>query len=302
MDLHLGVHKTATTYIQEVLRANSELLTRKKILVPHHRTTRRFLTIPCQLKAYERIGQKRKTRLTDLELQLIVENFFGSLDVPNDANLLLSDENFLGHCGHVVRSGILYSRKVQFLTVLKEHLPEPPMRIFMCFRDYKDYFSSVYMQYLLDVSRENYVAPEDFADKVLARAPSWVSLASTIQDVFPSSELVVWSYEKVQGNWREVFSQMLGPEVARDLNLVGNKTFRRSMPDSALRKFLALADREGIDAALASLPKLHKEFRTKPDAQSVQIFDDKQIEVLDRRFRKHSDKLETAGLNLRSIL
>lgn len=288
--------------MQNVFDENHDLLEENGIFVPNHRLTRKFLTVPCQLKAYERIGQKRKTVLSDGELKLIVGSYFEKIRSKKAKQVLISDENFLGHCGHVARSGILYSRKGQFLNVLKEQLPEHPQRIFLCYRDYKSYFSSVYVQYLLNVEETNFTPPQKFADNVIKRYPSWVSLSSTIQKIFPKSQLIVWPYEGIQSNWLNVFSAIFGEDVAKQLSIHEAKKLRPSMPDEALRDFLDLAQSRGLPTALAALPKISDEYSNRKDVSPVQIFTKEQTEILDARYSKHISKLDDAGLNLKRIL
>ncbi|MEM6477679.1 MAG: hypothetical protein AAF647_01400, partial [Pseudomonadota bacterium] len=195
LDLHIGAHKTATSFLQGVFRANQAALKAGGTHVPHHRQTRKFLTVPCQLKAYERLGQEWNTKFTDAELHGIVESYFMAIQEEGADRILLTDENFLGHCGHVVRSGILYNRKEAFLNVLKEFLPQEPGRIYLSVRDYARFFSAVYGQYLLDVKSENFTHPHEFAALVMEKYPNWANLIRKVREVFPDAEVIVWAYE-----------------------------------------------------------------------------------------------------------
>ena len=75
LDLHIGVHKTPTSFLQGVFQSNQPRLAEHGINIPHHRETRKFVTVPSQRKAYERLGQDWNTKYTDAELDNIISSF-----------------------------------------------------------------------------------------------------------------------------------------------------------------------------------------------------------------------------------
>lgn len=188
--LHLGVHKTATTYTQRLLLANQTTLEQRGIVYIHHRQTRRELTIPIQTyngQSFEHDMRQGIDKLLEAPV-----HYFKAIGSANARVVLLSDENLLGHTGHIVRSGILYSRKETFLARLASATPKQPTRILLTIRDYADFFSSVYGQYLHDVQPENFVPPNVFTASILRRKPSWTNLVRVIGKHFPSSQIEVW--------------------------------------------------------------------------------------------------------------
>lgn len=300
LDLHIGAHKTATTFLQTTFNKNRDLLTAHGIAAPNHRQTRKFITVPCQLKAYERIGQDWNTKYSDDVLSDIVFSYFHSLQEPGVSRIFMSDENFIGHSGHVVRSGILYNRKNIFMTVLKEFLPIQPRRFYMSIRPYHTFFSSVYAQYLLDVRAENLVSPDDFAASVMKKCPSWSNFLRTIMGIFPDSEFHFWDYSIANTNWRPVLETLLGTEVADQIKVDYGNRERRSMSGRSLAEFKKLLIHRGNDFALDALRDIREAY-DEDLSLPLTIFDEDQTKTLVARFKKHSAQLDATEFKLTRV-
>lgn len=293
-DLHIGAHKTATSFIQLVLRQNEDLLLKNKIFVPHHRYTRKEITIPVQLYAYERMGLNWKTKYTKSELHIKVDQFFEGLTKTGADHFILSDENFLGHCGHLVRGGFLYTRKKPFLSALKSALPEEPTRIFLAVRNYSDFFTAAYAQFLLDVEVENFVQPASFVDSIMTKYPNWSNLVSILNETFPHSQIVVWTYENCRDAWPSIFSQMVGPNTAKKMDMTVETNIRPTMSQLAYLKFCNALQERGVDTALQSLRSYIKETHSIGD-ERMQMFSTEQVRQLQFRYAKHLKMIDEFG-------
>jgi hypothetical protein len=300
LDLHIGAHKTATTFLQTTFNKNRDLLTAHGIAAPNHRQTRKFITIPCQLKGYERIGQDWNTKYSDDFLSDMVSSYVHSLQEIGTRRILMSDENFIGHSGHVVRSGILYNRKNIFMTVLREFLPIQPRRLYVSIREYHTFFSSVYTQYLLDVRAKNLVSPDDFAASIMKKYPSWYNFLRTIMGVFPDSEIHFWDYNNAKTNWRPVLESLLGTEVADQIKADYGNRKRRSMSGRSFAEFKKLLIRRGNEFALDALRDIREEY-DEDRSLPLTIFDEDQTKTLVARFRKHSAQLDATEFKLTRV-
>ncbi|WP_162685666.1 hypothetical protein [Roseovarius amoyensis] len=294
LDLHLGVHKTATTFLQAALYSNKRILTESGICVPHHRQTRKHLTNPCQRRVDElRESSKLGERFAP-GLERRVSDFFDELRNDSVSKILLTDENFVGHCGHVVHSGKLYSRREVFLRMLKDLLPESPRHIYLSFRQYDQFFSSVYFQYLLDVTPRRFVPPETFAQRVLERRPSWTHFIACIRNTFSDSQIVVWSYEGAQKDWHLVLDAMLGSKVSSKLDLRigdGDPHIRRSMSGKAFHTFLQKYQRDGAQNALSCLGEIRARFDGDQSLGKATIFSADEVMHLERLYGRHLNEL-----------
>ncbi len=67
--IHAGVHKTASTYSQKILKRNQGYLEKIGVRYVHHRKTRKEYTIPVQLNGYANLGLNFKTKVTDGEMK-----------------------------------------------------------------------------------------------------------------------------------------------------------------------------------------------------------------------------------------
>lgn len=291
IDVHIGAHKTATTYIQRIAMHNNEAMAEHGLAFPHHRKVRKFLTVPYQTSVY------RNPRFTEAELEVITNNFFTSLAEPGIKRVVISDENLPGHCGHVAKSGLLYTRKKLFLGMINTYFPKSPKQVFVGVRNYKDYFSSVYGQYLLDVDIEHFVPPTTTSEQVMSRYPSWCNFIKVVGNIFPKAQIVVWPYEGIGKHWDQIFGAIFGQNLSQNLdtNLPQTDDTRQSMSGMSFNVFRERLTVDGPTLAIESIREIRDAYDTNASAGKMNIFDQEQSAELDQRYKQHLEELTQLG-------
>lgn len=128
--LHLGLHKTATTSLQEFLQANSgKLLQRGVRYIPLQRMRNDVTPLFCSL------DKNRRQKLA---------NFLQEIDKET---VLLSDENLIGAPGEISK-GSLYSFARNRVETFCEDMREARITLFLTLRDPHLFLSSMYSEYL----------------------------------------------------------------------------------------------------------------------------------------------------------
>jgi hypothetical protein len=187
--LHLGAHKTATTYLQSLFAQNQG-----KIAIGG--------------RAYWRLDQVRPLVANGLaEARTRTQERFGfvrqllcnrappfqslgeMLAIPMDT--LLSEENILGHASQALH-GKFYVGARENLALIKPALGDREIEIWLCLRSYATFLCSLYAEAL----RHGYAKPiAHFVERTRSPDGQWPTLVETIHECFPDAKIVVWAYE-----------------------------------------------------------------------------------------------------------
>ena len=159
--LHLGAHKTASTYLQSCLELNQPSLAdaNTAILTPHDLRGQLVDRTPAPGgRGTPQARQRRQQRLTDL-IQKAGE-------LQNASRIVVSEENLIGSCRINLVHGELYPDLVKRLSWLPDWLNTPSTTVFMGIRSYASYFSS---NLTTALQRGNCPNRQDVAKSLLGR-------------------------------------------------------------------------------------------------------------------------------------
>ncbi|MBN9890474.1 hypothetical protein [Salipiger abyssi] len=186
--LHVGAHKTATTYLQQYLAQNRSVLAHHgtaywdtqdirfkfKLAWDQHRLDRRSLRA--------RLG----TRIRGDRIQMRMKEWFAL-----DRDVLISEENLLGECDDFF-GGAIYPDADARLALLAKVLPDKPLEVWLCLRGYPDFLASIYGE----ASRFwTCPAPEEFVERHAQPDGKWIEVIDRIRAALPTARLRVWTYE-----------------------------------------------------------------------------------------------------------
>lgn len=182
--LHLGAHKTGSSYLQNTFEANAENLKEAGV-------------------EYVPLKELRKTFTEHLIWNRKLEDPRGLLpDGVRSATAaragLLSDENLLGRL-YNFENGQPYPEAPRNLTRTLELLAakDSAITIFLSIRNYADWLESVYLQAL----RAKLVLPFSiFCKRVDLEMISWEKLLSDLIGAAPGCSFIVWPYEYFLSN------------------------------------------------------------------------------------------------------
>ncbi len=203
--LHLGAHKTATTFIQQTMQSNAETLAKSGIFAPRLEDIRAAITP----------GMAGKPMLGFEEyISLIVpENTLSHEALPE--RLILSDENMVGYPAEIFAKGVFYLDAKQRLKVLKSWLPAPPTKIVFAVRPYTTFFSSAYAQWLGPFAKKygpekRFIPREVIHKKISGLKRGWPAIIRDVQKIFPDSQIIVKEYRPAPEYLQEMFEILLG--------------------------------------------------------------------------------------------
>jgi hypothetical protein len=218
--LHGGFHKTASTYLQRILQRNSGFMRKRGVYYVHHREMRKNFTIPCHLNGAYNLGVGRKVKVDDASLCQTTEEFFMPISESNPERLILSDENLVGHCGHCVRFGRLYELRKPFLGAISKQIPYPVKEIHLSVRNYADFFSAAYVEYMRSMQAQSGTRQVVFQDrmvnKVINKLSSWNAVINQIKASFPEARLYIWTFEDFRKNpmlATQILGNIAGPAI-----------------------------------------------------------------------------------------
>ncbi|MEM6586701.1 MAG: hypothetical protein AAF692_13195 [Pseudomonadota bacterium] len=207
--LHVGAHKTATTYIQDTLACNRDASAGAGVAYWPRETVRPLVNAMirqrkeaprstlARAKAYFSPSENDPVaRLRDL--------FSGRFDVT------ISDENLLGEAKDSFEEALYLNARAQLIT-LKAALPETRLEILVALRSYDAFLSSLYAETLRNGAM---IRPEDAKSAQARVAGEWPRLIAEIRDTFPNARLVVWRYEDFGHLENDILARLSGLDGA----------------------------------------------------------------------------------------
>jgi len=175
--LHLGLHKTGSTSVQQ-------WLTRNKVALARHQTL---------LLRYGQLQPEFTRQHIHNADTAAARKWLGSR-LSGYRQAILSNEDFLGgYCDF--HEGMVYPRHSERLDTLTSSLPPAKhIRVWLAVRDYPDWLESCYLQFLKyraqePVSFENYLAGIDTSRL------DWTAIARKILSSDSVEHLTIWTYE-----------------------------------------------------------------------------------------------------------
>lgn len=186
--LHLGAHKTATTYIQHQLESNAQFFSEYEQYIPLGVTRS---SIGPMLDGKD-VNRRRLAKF---------------IDGYADANVLvISDENLSGNARQL-KNGTLYKTLGQRCLQLRSAFPrEAHFEVVFSFRNYGDFIASMYCEYL----RHNlFCTFEHYLSSSNARNISWPSVFKILEDVFGRESLYFYNFDRFSTYEVEIMKRLL---------------------------------------------------------------------------------------------
>lgn len=216
--LHIGAHKTATTYMQKKLAIN--------------------------------IGQLAELGIHYDTLETLRKKFSGILQDPDNADpafvedlkrlvrtqdVILSEENISGMPGDLVRNGVYYANTKKRLKQIMALLDPASPEIFFALREYSGFTVSMYCEYL---RHRDFIAFPEYFELYRKSHFSWVNVVADIVAAAPGARIRLWDFGKFRKIEKDVLSAMLG----RDASFLAEPDgpVRESFSETAIRALEAM--------------------------------------------------------------
>jgi hypothetical protein len=194
--IHLGAHKTATTFVQRNLAANADVFEKQgwKLIwfQVDYRKARQFFV---KLRGNKKL-KPRQEKLLDTAFQQIQND-------PGD--IILTYEGFLGSSS--MQQGKLYASRAVAINILKEKFSGRDIKIGFCIRNFSDYIESTY-NYRVSVGQTK-ASFARYIKSVSVRKLSWFRIIENLSDAFGAENLVLWTYEDFKKDSATAFSKIV---------------------------------------------------------------------------------------------
>lgn len=283
ISLHIGAHKTATTYIQARLATRAAVLTEAGVAFADHTQLRR--AVSDRLDRLERYGA----------LPLAGPAIGGGLSRILEAaegreRLILSDENLAGPLSGVESARGLYPRVGARVSALLRALRGHDVTVFFSIRGYAAFYGSAYA-YRFGKRRGASLA--DFRRRALANRRRWSDIVADICRAAGPERTVVWDYES--------FRPSTGPICDALTGVPGLSLFKaddRARLPSLSRKGVAVLEAASPlldDAEYARFARVVSRFAFDPPDGKLNLFDDSEVKALDAVYSEDMERIASLG-------
>lgn len=208
--LHLGVHKTATTYLQSLLAKNLVPLERHSIGYAYPKTLRPlFARAPRQKHGFQR-AMRNSARAWALR-QVI--------DTAQDLQrkrLIISEEQLLGSVRALFSGRGLYRNVAKELRGVVSALQEQPVKVLMAIRKYDTFYASAYGQVLTGWKYLPF--DQELRTALLQDQRGWPDIIAELMQTLPAgSTLRLWQYERFGLEEQEILQEFVGASAQNEL-------------------------------------------------------------------------------------
>jgi len=197
--LHLGVHKTATTYIQDSLKRSIAKLDAHRI-------------------GYVPLEEMRKTvtpniRRKTAELRSAVAGILARFQGYD--TLILSDENIAGGVNDPLQHNALYPNSRGNLERLLENLGGHQIEVYIALRSYDSFLASMYSEVL---RHHPFVTFYEYTATLSGDDVSWHPIIQDLTKVVNPSQMILWDFADFRQIGDQIFDSMLGAPLAAELD------------------------------------------------------------------------------------
>lgn len=215
--LHIGAHKTATTYIQNTLHNNQETLANKGIAYIPLSEMRTGLTANLM-----NLDQKASETLSSILNATSFQDF---------ERLIISDENIIGGFNDIVKYNEVAPYGAKRLARLKQVFKGYNLEVCFSIRKQDEYISSMYCEYLRSAGK--YISFKEFIKGFDFLAFRWTDLITKFNNAVGNNALTVFSYDNFCENEKDIFEKLIG-ENADFLEEVTDKKMRSSFSNKTI--------------------------------------------------------------------
>lgn len=283
--LHLGVHKTGTTFLQKAF-ANNEKLIESKTQIHYVRLGKiRNHFMP----SYQRFLNKK---IPIEKGQSAFDNLISKSSKEPVEKIFFSEENLIGYPKNIIDKP--YPDVKNRLQAFKEMTAKHSIsQIFICIRSYDTFLQSLY----LEAMRNNlqYFPLKGLNYENLMRF-SWLDLLSQVADVFDKETIRVLTYENFKAGNNHYINTLLDTKIAEEFN---STPHARVSHDSSLISVLDKINSLGFSKPfvnhiskllLTSQPELSK--GALIETRKNYLFSDDQVGSLSEKYKQDLDLIK----------
>lgn len=210
--LHIGAHKTASTYLQKTLAQNTRRLLRHKVEFHGPKSLR-----PRLAEALARTRPRSDAGIHACRRDCLAW-LIDDAEERGVSRLILSEEQFLGSLRDMAMGDDFYEQAQEAMAPLTEACGGRKVTVLMAIRDYADFLASAYGQVL----RGWRFMPFDLRmrEAFLAQQRGWPELIEDISSLLSKESTIrLWRYEDFEILEAAVKEALAGPVASEMRNL-----------------------------------------------------------------------------------
>jgi len=280
VNLHIGLHKTATTFVQDVLEQNhAEGLANNVLFIPRRRFRSEIRHIVDKANAQN----LRELDLAKARLEAIIGPY---------EKIVISEEGIVGKYKQLIGPQI-YPDIDSNLKKWRYMLGDADVNVYISFRNYADLYRSAF-SHAISRNKNLHIRTEADVRRVKAQAISaFASLPIHVVDAvvrhFPGAVINIWKFEDFVGNELYYIDKLASFPIARRRYVIPQNT--KSPSRTAIGRLIAIRKMTlpGFIKRILSSYALKMDRGTEP----FSIFDDKERLALELLFDDDMRKLKT---------
>jgi hypothetical protein len=247
IELHLGVHKTATTHLQRHW-LNCGQVAGATAAFPSLTEVRANLTPVCNPPSLKSAGSGEGERRRKKAIEWL--HGWGQ----RAPALVLSDENMIGSSERVFAQRSLYASAFDRLERVAQVLEGHEVRVWLSVREYGSFLRSAYCETL----RHGPYRPFRQAySRLDLEVRGWERLAQDVQQAFPAAKLVCWRYESLNQLRPSITAALFGLKRAA-MPALDDKRDRQSLSRLAVELLDDIHKRIGAEEATRVHPSVER--------------------------------------------
>ncbi len=256
INLHVGVHKTATTYIQNRLHANKAALHEAGIGYMSLWEFRSFFTekfmefTPENFRFEDHLGR-----------------FFGGRAPELPEKLIISEENLIGYCGGLLLSGNPFASARGRLAHLRNLLRGHEVTMFCAVRCYDTFLSSAYCEGIRNLN--TYVPFDEMREKLHWARMQWPHLIDSFEDNLQPQRSMLWRFEDFRGHTDRILDVLTFESGIALAQPSGKNAEYPSYSRRTIETLDVIAKHLGVGTANALIPSIAAAF---PKSEAYEPF------------------------------
>ena len=272
--LYLGAHKTASTYIQNLLFVNRVFLEEKgfSIFIPK---TLRKLYLP-QFFEYCKEGKVSKN-LYDILLN-------------SKENIIISDENLIGIPEDFIRVKGMYPYAVKRLKCFKKLYKDFDIKFYFSIRNYFEFYNSIYSEI---IRNSEFLTIKEFKERLWWKDNSWVKLIEEISQIIGKENIFIWDFSLVKKDLFTILKLLVNINE-KEFNLL-KKDIKEKRLGLSLKSIEIMENIHSVlkvDEYFSLLERINNKYSVSKGFSKVNVFSDDEKKFLKNKYEKDIKSIE----------
>lgn len=272
--LYLGAHKTASTYIQNLLFVNRVFLEGKgfSIFIPK---TLRKLYLP-QFFEYCKEGKVSKN-LYDILLN-------------SKENIIISDENLIGIPEDFIRVKGMYPYAVKRLKCFKKLYKDFDIKFYFSIRNYFEFYNSIYSEI---IRNSEFLTIKEFKERLWWKDNSWVKLIEEISQIIGKENIFIWDFSLVKKDLFTILKLLVNINE-KEFNLL-KKDIKEKRLGLSLKSIEIMENIHSVlkvDEYFSLLERINNKYSVSKGFSKVNVFSDDEKKFLKNKYEKDIKSIE----------